>query len=724
MPPDRIPLWQRAYERVRPTVPLFAATSPPARRPRYPGYSADFWDGPDLLGRAEAATALAMLISSRHTRPPLSIGVFGDWGTGKSFFMECLQREIRLLNRLSAASPPDAPNAMCREVRQIVFNAWHYTDANLWPSLVAEIFAELAEPRTGESREDAALRWQAERERLVGELETTRSELVAAEQRLEAAEVEAERLQATLADLEERRTEGRDALAVLTVVAGTVLDDPAVHRSLEEARRQVDLAAGYELEQLGALTDDGVSVSRRVLRLWRMLVPGNRDAIRWRLWAYGIAAALLCLGLPIAMAAVTPGAVQLLSGLLGLLVPLVLAGRAALAVLGRALGAAERAAHLAGEVRRRLAEQRSAQERAVLDELERLAEQEAVLRHEILAAQARVDEAERALDEVRSGRQLTEFVQERSASADYRSQLGTIAMIRRDFQRLDELLERTARDGQEAAIDRIVLYIDDLDRCPPDRVVDVLQAVHLLLGLRLFVVVVAVDPRWLLSSLELHFERVLGHRRGTAAEHWAATPTNYLEKIFQIPYRLTPMDDAGFGRLVDHLASPGPAATPVTRPAPDAADPPPIEAPDPEPVPADQSRLDPGWLTLSPPEVAFVRRLRRVVATPRAGKRVLNLYRLIRTTLPAVDDHRGVLLLLGIIVGAPTQAQAVFSALLGAPDPEPWYDVVARALPDAPLLRAFGPLREDSGAVIAAGALKPLVPIVAQYSFHTAPRHD
>ena len=36
-------------------------------------------------------------------------------------------------------------------------------------------------------------------------------------------------------------------------------------------------------------------------------------------------------------------------------------------------------------------------------------------------------------------------------------------------------------NDQEAPnpIDRIVLYIDDLDRCSPRRVVEVLQAVHL-----------------------------------------------------------------------------------------------------------------------------------------------------------------------------------------------------------------------------------------------------
>jgi len=45
-------------------------------------------------------------------------------------------------------------------------------------------------------------------------------------------------------------------------------------------------------------------------------------------------------------------------------------------------------------------------------------------------------------------------------------------------------------------LQRIVLYVDDLDRCPPTKVVDVLRATHLLLALPLFVVIVAVDPRW------------------------------------------------------------------------------------------------------------------------------------------------------------------------------------------------------------------------------------
>jgi KAP family P-loop domain len=106
-------------------------------------------------------------------------------------------------------------------------------------------------------------------------------------------------------------------------------------------------------------------------------------------------------------------------------------------------------------------------------------------------------------------------------------------------------------------IDRIVLYVDDLDRCRTERVVEVLEAVHLLLAMPLFVVVVGVDPRWLLRSLEEHYLQMLrptGDDQGERLDReWASTPMNYLEKIFQIPFTLRPMGVRGFRALIDSL---------------------------------------------------------------------------------------------------------------------------------------------------------------------------
>src|SRR5262249_143903 len=89
----------------------------------------------------------------------------------------------------------------------------------------------------------------------------------------------------------------------------------------------------------------------------------------------------------------------------------------------------------------------------------------------------------------------TSITRRRAVSQDYHKQLGLIESVHRDFKELSERLGTP----EDPHVDRIVLYIDDLDRCPPDRVVEVLQALHLILSVPLFVVVVAVDSTWLLQ---------------------------------------------------------------------------------------------------------------------------------------------------------------------------------------------------------------------------------
>jgi hypothetical protein len=83
----------------------------------------------------------------------------------------------------------------------------------------------------------------------------------------------------------------------------------------------------------------------------------------------------------------------------------------------------------------------------------------------------------------------------------------------------------------------------------------VLEAVHLLLAVRLFVVVVAVDPRWLLRSLTSHYQELFATAGALSDEDelWASTPAQYLEKIFQIVLTLPPMEQSGYRRLIHDL---------------------------------------------------------------------------------------------------------------------------------------------------------------------------
>jgi hypothetical protein len=325
---------------------------------------------------------------------------------------------------------------------------------------------------------------------------------------------------------------------------------------------------------------------------------------------------------------------------------------------------------------------------------------------------------------------LDSFVQERAASSDYRKHLGLVALIQRDFQALSDLLTvrsaGRAPNRQLPQVDRIVLYIDDLDRCPPDKVVQVLQAVHLLLAFPLFVVVVGVDSRWLVRSLEHEYDAILSPDKPTEdrpghADELASTPHNYLEKIFQLPFWLRPMAPDGYGRLIRALAS-GPPTTDVgtadaladsrspvlevtgSGPAPEQDDtrtrppgPSAIREPAPSSAPID---LTPSALIISDHELAYAEKLARLIPTPRAAKRFINLYRLLKvglneeeTTSLAGDnstpgDYQVALLLLAVMVGAPAEAETIFrivrsdrldswAEVVDELRPQPWDDPTA-----------------------------------------------
>jgi len=204
------------------------------------------------------------------------------------------------------------------------------------------------------------------------------------------------------------------------------------------------------------------------------------------------------------------------------------------------------------------------------EELAVLQVKERAAREALRDSEKQLQEAEVELEEAQPSRRLYRLIEERTESGDYRSRLGIISLIRNDFEQLSKLINHESEPsiGEELKkpipLDRIVLYIDDLDRCPQDRVVEILEAVHLLLAFPIFVVVVGVDPRWLRRSLELHYPHLLtslsenGNSPRKTSRTRAATPQNYLEKIFQIPFNLRPMGKKGYESLVGKLtAKPG-----------------------------------------------------------------------------------------------------------------------------------------------------------------------
>ena len=235
--------------------------------------------------------------------------------------------------------------------------------------------------------------------------------------------------------------------------------------------------------------------------------------------------------------------------------------RPVLTAVGDGLDMAEKALQREEALVQQFRAQQTAERVRLEAELERLTAQEQNLTVQLAAAAAAEAQARSEERDLRADRRLRRFLEERSGSSDYQGQLGLISLLHKDFRRLDTLLRlaRESADSDLPRIDRIILYIDDLDRCPPARVVEVLQAIHLLLALPLFVVVVGVDPRWLFGSLQRHYHALLqpqapGQTADDDMSHWASTPQDYLEKIFQIPFALMPMTSRGFAQLISDLA--------------------------------------------------------------------------------------------------------------------------------------------------------------------------
>lgn len=186
--------------------------------------------------------------------------------------------------------------------------------------------------------------------------------------------------------------------------------------------------------------------------------------------------------------------------------------------------------------------------------LEAFEEQRADLLMQQAQAAAVVEDKKAELAKLTAGTLLDEFLDERTSNDGYFKQLTIFSRVRNDFERLSDLMTKanaeyvrgSGTSGQAVrlpTVSRIVLYIDDLDRCPADRVVEVLKLIHLLLAFPLFVCVAAVDPRWITRCLHQAPGLIdVGDESGLDAEFGdRATASDYLEKIFQIPLWLRPV---------------------------------------------------------------------------------------------------------------------------------------------------------------------------------------
>jgi peptidoglycan hydrolase CwlO-like protein len=691
-------------------------------------YDADSASEHDYIGISAVADAFAYLIASRTSQPPLAIGLFGEWGSGKSFLMSAIKKRVDQITRAARESDrPPGELGVHKRVVQVEFNAWHYVEGNLWASLVDHIFANLRV-----TPEESATTLETRRRAINDKLASTTAQREALQRRIAQLEEERQAKDDEMSSLRTKQRANLEQARRITfgdAAAATKLDD-ADQQSINAALGAVGLNTvdATAVEAVAALSD-----ARDVARRGGAILAPLRGR---GLWWLALVVLAIC---------AAPGAAFLLEYFDVPTAPKVLTSVAAAASAGVALfhngtgwisSVIGRIESAESAVRARVDQTVAEQARnlaAIQQDIDQTDAELADALGKRHSTQELIDDLKREKTGLTPGKILSEFLDARASSRDYQKHLGLTALIRRDFEELSRLIKAVHEgpDGGIADFSRVVLFVDDLDRCPPARVVEVLQAVHLLLSFPVFTVVVAVDPRWLSRSLQKHFAGLIDSDEiGRSGE--MSTAQDYLEKIFQIPYRVGPLDHSSQrlflrGMLADVLEKP------VT------SDPPPLST-----LPIDDELLDrltsrerelgppvfddapmsrfrfprhdpttnpqistpvevdlsPSSLELDPHEAAYLDQLLPILdSSPRGLKRYVNIYRLIKTVLAtngtaptvaveAVAERR--MFLLAVVTSMTCGAD--LAAYLAGPEPlsthEPSADPESSSAGDPPTVAA------------------------------------
>jgi hypothetical protein len=216
---------------------------------------------------------------------------------------------------------------------------------------------------------------------------------------------------------------------------------------------------------------------------------------------------------------------------------------------------------------------------------------------------------------------------------DFSTQIGFMDEIKGEIADMLTLI-RDIEKGKRAV--RFVIFVDDLDRCPPSKAVEVLEAILLLLsyqeGDAPFFVFLAIDARVIVKAVEVHYGKMLTEAGISGYE--------FLDKVVQIPFRIPPAGPDAMKRYIQSLLWQSDEArteaeqrraqsAPSTTPLPDA--PQPLDSPTstpallPEPIPEEPFTEE--------EQTAFETYAPFITPNPRRMKRIVNIYRITRYLL-------------------------------------------------------------------------------------------
>ncbi len=558
---------------------------------RSKGLLGDHAKGKDLLGVSEEAHAIADAIAFKDLETPFVVGIMGGWGSGKSFTFHLIRerlKEIQQYDLTNEVVKRDFPYV--GHLYLVMFGAWTFAKLCLWSSLMCCILTELndqldLEAAIGqqllkkgvsvidlmdqfntsgkmkyatsamedENVREETLEWQPRG----GNITKALINAITSNYDNEVKELQEKKqqLDKVRKEFEKVKDKNKQQLAweVVTAKFNTTFL-PEIKKLLKDAYTQY--VKDNPDDPVPQTVDAAISSIKRwegrcgwATKCWDLFWAGRLSPLWFIVFLSSLIFAVVLTLILKKTGAIATAIGPLLSGIFGIFDKFNDA-REKLRYAQAEIAKVASEMHLDKEqVQRALEVANGAQCANDNNDEENQQDIIKLLNAEISSLEDRVW--------LRKGDSLKKVVGDRVGSKHYEEHLGVVHQAQADLKHISDAM--MSNDGQifPRGHPRIVLFIDDLDRCPPEKVVETLEAVQLLVKTKLFVVVLAIDSQYVTLCLEKKYEDILSQ------EHHPSG-LDYVEKIIQLPYRVPPISAEYMKsylqeKMKKHVESPDPS---------------------------------------------------------------------------------------------------------------------------------------------------------------------
>lgn len=533
-----------------------------------PGILHDSETGEDYLDIKKDVEAFARVMAAKSFIPPLAIALLGKWGSGKSFFMQKLKEDIQ---KLSVNNPQQA---FCEGITHVHFNAWSYMDANLWASIVTRIFEGLHEYISGDNlaktyKKEIALKLTQNLNISKDELRELEKQKKDIRKKLFCLYKDKRKVEKELKNKIDE-IEKKTLIDIIKNINNKYNVESKIQDALDNNKSFVETKEKFSKivpKEYWSSPEELYNQLKSKETFFRSFFKSGKwkNNLKWLMGIILImffsSAIVITFVFYITFGDFTfSPKIWAIVTILGTLYIKIVDTYKKLQPIFASFWKIKN--DYETEKENALFEFNQ-KEKALILQIENSKEEIDSITQQIIEAQSTKSKIEFKIEHALSTEALFTFIERRANSEDYKKHLGIVSIIRKDFEILSDLLtthniEATANKGDkefkemfEKPLERIILYIDDLDRCPEDRVVEVLEAVNLLMAFPLFVVVVGVDPRWVKNALHKKYQNQFSEE---VENEDKTSSSNYLEKIFQVPFHLKDADDNSIKNMIEKLA--------------------------------------------------------------------------------------------------------------------------------------------------------------------------